>query len=56
MNDDRKPAGDDFEDDVERALEDKHDGIVAADATGMVSNVESTRIVELREGEVTPPA
>ena len=56
MNDEKHPAAADIEDDIEQAIEDKRDGIVAADATGMVSNEESIRIVELREGELTPPA
>jgi hypothetical protein len=55
MNTNERPDGDDFEDDIEQAIEDKHDAILAADATGMVGNEESIRIVELREGEVTPP-
>ena len=46
---------DELEDEIEQAVDDKRAGVLAADATGMVGNEESTRIVELREGEVTPP-
>jgi hypothetical protein len=55
MNDERDSQADALEDEIEQAIEDKHDGILAADATGMVGNEESIRLVELREGEVTPP-
>ena len=55
MNNEPRPGVDDIEDDIEQAIEDKRDGVVAADATGMLGNEEAIRIVELREGEVTPP-
>jgi hypothetical protein len=56
MNDERRPSTDEFEGDIEEAIDDKRDGVLAADATGMVSNEEFIRVVELREGELTPPA
>jgi hypothetical protein len=56
MNDKGRSGPGDIEDEIEEAIEDKRDGVLAADATGMVGNEESIRIVELREGEVTPPA
>jgi hypothetical protein len=46
---------DEFEADIEEAIDDKREGVLAADATGMVGNEQFTRLVELREGEVTPP-
>ena len=33
-----QPATDDFEDDVEQAMEDKLDGVLAADTTGLVNS------------------
>jgi hypothetical protein len=56
MKDERDPSIDEIEDDIERSVDDKRAGVLAADVTGMVGNEESIRIVELREGEVTPPA
>jgi hypothetical protein len=56
MNDERRPAADDIEDDIEQAIDDKREGILAADATGMVGNEESITVAELREGDLTPPA
>ena len=44
MERERKPAPDDFEDDVEQAMEDKLEGVLAADATGLV-NSEITPVV-----------
>jgi predicted DNA-binding protein len=55
MNDKRDPQPDALEDEIEQAIEDKHDAILAADATGMVRNEEFIQVVALREGEVTPP-
>jgi hypothetical protein len=54
MNDDRTPAPDDFEDEIERDIEDKRDGVIAADATGMISSESQTVLAELREGESPP--
>ena len=51
-----QPSVDDVEDDIEQAIDDARNGILAADATGMVGNEEFIHAVELREGEVTPPA
>ncbi len=48
------PADDDFEDEIERAVEDKREGVLAADATGMVQS-EETHVVELVDGEDIPP-
>jgi hypothetical protein len=47
-------AGDDFEDDIERAVDDKREGVLAADVTGMVQS-EETRVVELLDGDEIPP-
>jgi len=55
MNDKRGPQPDDVEDEIEQAIEEQRDGVLAADATGMVATQESIRLVELHEGEVTPP-
>jgi hypothetical protein len=49
------PADDDFEDEVERAVDDKREGVLAADVTGMVQNEGSNLIVDLLDGEKTPP-
>jgi hypothetical protein len=56
MDTEQRPAADTFEDEVEQAIDDTRDGVVAADATGMIGNEELIRVVELREGELTPPA
>ena len=48
------PADDDFEDEVERAVDDKREGVLAADITGMVQSEESC-VVELLDGEQAPP-
>jgi hypothetical protein len=56
MDNQQPPRGNDIADEIEQAIEDKHDGVLAADATGMVGNEELIRVVELRKGEVTPPA
>jgi len=56
MDKEQNPDTDAFEDEIEQAIDDKREGIRAADATGMVGNEEFTRLVELREGELTPPA
>jgi len=47
-------ADDDFEDDIERAVDDKREGVLAADVTGMVQS-EGSRVVELLDGEKIPP-
>jgi hypothetical protein len=39
------PADDDFEDEIERAVDDKREGVLAADVTGMVQS-EGTRVVD----------
>lgn len=36
MKRESRPASDDFEDDVEQAMEDKRENVLAADATGLV--------------------
>jgi hypothetical protein len=56
MDKEQRPPTDDFEDEIEQAIDDKRDGVIAADVTGMVGNEELIRIVELHEGELTPPA
>jgi hypothetical protein len=56
MKSEQQPDAGGAEAEIEQAIEDKRDGILAADATGMVGNEEVIRIVELREGELTPPA
>ena len=48
MEREKQPAADDFEDDVERAMEDKLEGVLAADATGLVSS-EIPLVTELEE-------
>jgi hypothetical protein len=48
------PANDDFEDEIERAVDDKREGVLAADVTGMVQS-EGSRVVELLDGEELPP-
>jgi hypothetical protein len=48
------PPADDFEDEVERAVDDKREGVLAADVTGMVQS-EETRVVELLDGDAIPP-
>jgi hypothetical protein len=48
------PANDDFEDEIERAVDDQREGVLAADVTGMVQS-EATRVVELLDGEELPP-
>jgi hypothetical protein len=55
MDNNNRPADDDFEDEIEEAIDGQRDGVLAADATGMVRN-EVIRVAELREGELTPPA
>jgi hypothetical protein len=54
MNDDTTPAPDDFEDKIEREIEEMRDAVIAADATGMISSEEETFEAELHEGESTP--
>jgi hypothetical protein len=53
MEPEKHPAPDDFEDGVEQALEEKLDGVLAADATGMVS-AEITTPVILTERPASP--
>jgi len=48
------PANDDFEDEIERAVDDKREGVLAADVTGMVQS-EGSRVVELLDEEEIPP-
>jgi hypothetical protein len=56
MENKRPTDGLDFEDGVEEAIDHTRDGVVAADATGMIRNEELIVVTELREGELTPPA
>jgi hypothetical protein len=56
MDKEQRPPTDEFEDEIEQAIDDKRDGVIAADVTGMVGNEELIRIVELHEGGLTPPA
>jgi hypothetical protein len=56
MDTNQTPASDDFEAEVQQAVDDKREAVLAADATGMVGNEEFIHLVELREGELTPPA
>jgi hypothetical protein len=52
----RRAITPDIADAVEDAIDDKREGDLAADATGMIRNEEFITVTELREGEVTPPA
>jgi hypothetical protein len=56
MDTEQRPAADTFENEVEQAIDDTRDGVIAADATGMLGSEELIRVVELHEGELTPPA
>jgi hypothetical protein len=56
MNEDGRTFEPTVVDDVDAAIDDKRAGILAADATGLVSNEQFITVTELREGEVTPPA
>jgi hypothetical protein len=56
MDKEERPTVNEVEAEIEQAVDDKRDGVLAADATGMVGNEELIRVVELREGELTPPA
>jgi hypothetical protein len=56
MNEDRREFVPTIADDIEEAIDDKREGIVAADATGMVSNEQFITVAELREGEQPPVA
>jgi hypothetical protein len=59
MAPEKRPATDQtdqFEDKIEQAIDDKRDGVIAADVTGMVANEELIHVVELDEGGLTPPA
>lgn len=49
------PADDDFEDEIERAVDDKREGVLAADVTGMVQSEGSRVVVELVDEEAHPP-
>jgi hypothetical protein len=53
MENEHGPTGD-IQDDVERAIENVREDILAADTTGMVGTEEAIRTVELREGEEAP--
>jgi hypothetical protein len=44
----------DIQDNIERAIENVREDVLAADATGMVGTEEAIRTVELREGEEAP--
>jgi hypothetical protein len=52
----QRPVSDEFEDEIEQAIDAKRDGVIAADVTGMVGNEELIHRVELDEGGLTPPA
>ena len=56
MNEDRREFTPNAVDELEASIENKHDGVLAADATGMIRNEEFITVTELREGEATPPA
>jgi hypothetical protein len=56
MENERRTTVPDLADEVEEAIDDKREGVLAADATGMLRNEEFITVTELREGEVTPPA
>ena len=56
MNEDRREFVPTVIDEVEEVIDEKRDGVLAADATGLVSNEQFITLTELREGEVTPPA
>lgn len=56
MNEDRREFSPTFADEIDEVIDDKRPGVVAADATGMVSNEQFITVTELREGELTPPA
>jgi len=49
MEREKQPAADDFEDDVEQAMEDKLEGVLAADTTGLVSAEMVPQIVVVSE-------
>ena len=56
MQDDRTEFVPTLTDEVDEAIDDKRAGVVAADATGLVSNEQFITVTELREGELPPPA
>jgi hypothetical protein len=56
MENERRTIVPSLSDEVEVAIDDKREGILAADATGMLRNEEFITVTELHEGEVTPPA
>jgi hypothetical protein len=56
MDNERRTVVPSLSDEIEEAIEDKREGVLAADATGMLRNEEFITVTELREGEVTPPA
>ena len=53
MENEDRPAGD-IQDDIERAIEDVREGVLAADATGMLGSEEAIHVVDLPEGEEAP--
>jgi hypothetical protein len=55
MNDERSETGSSIETDLEDAIDETRSGVLAADATGMLSNEQFITVTELREGDVTPP-
>ena len=55
MNEENRETEPALADEVEEAIDDKREGVLAADATGMLRNEEFITLTELREGEVTPP-
>jgi hypothetical protein len=55
MERENRPAADDFENDVEQAMEDKLKGVLAADATGLVNSEIPPAAVILSEGSQSEP-
>ncbi len=56
MQDERTEFVPTLTDEIDEAIDDKRAGVVAADATGLVSNEQFITLTELREGELPPPA
>jgi hypothetical protein len=49
MEREKQPVPDDFEDDVEQAMDDKLEGVLAADTTGMVNSEMVPQVVVVDE-------
>jgi hypothetical protein len=56
MQEDRRELIPTVVDDIDASIDDKREGVVAADATGMISNEQFITVTELREGELPPQA